>query len=132
MPDSPFPPAFGTDLLVAPATQSLPPFPTWPPPSGGAPVLTPELGPILNPYPYGTTQGASISTAPPSPPAGWPPPWGPLKATAYPQKMPTGANGQNQAPPSGWPAWPFSRLSAGSSKATTLPDKAPPSLSQIP
>jgi hypothetical protein len=66
-----------------------PPFPTWPPPSGGAPITTPELGPILNPFPYGSTQGANISTSPPSPAHPWP-------STFYPKKMPTGANGQNQ------------------------------------
>lgn len=68
----------------------------WPPPSGGAPVTTPEMGPITNPFPYGSTQTPNISTAPPSPPAGWPPPFGPRPATAFPQKMPTGATGQNQ------------------------------------
>lgn len=70
--------------------------PTWPPPSGGAPFAGNELGPIMNPYPYGTGQTANISTNPPAPPSGWPPPWGALKATSFPQKMPSGANGQNQ------------------------------------
>lgn len=78
--------------------------PTWPPPSGGAPVSTPELGPITNPFPYGTTQTPNISTAPPSPPPGYPPPFGPLKGTSYPMKMPVGANGQNQGPGYGLPA----------------------------
>jgi len=117
--------------VEAAAIYTPPPFPTWPPPSGGAPVTAPELGPITNPYPYGTTQPANISTAPPSPPAGWPPPVGGRPGTFYPAKMPTGANGQNQAPPTGWPAWPFSRLSSGSVRACTLPDKASPSVSQI-
>ena len=93
----------------------LPPFPTWPPPSGGAPVTAPELGPITNPYPYGSTQTANIAIAGPAP----------IKnATKYPQKMPTGANGQNQAPPANWPTWPHSRFN-------TLPDKASPSTSAI-
>lgn len=91
--------------------------------------MTPEMGPILNPYPYGSTQGANISTSPPAPPAGYPIPWGPLKGTAYPQKMAVGANGQNQSPPSGWPTWPYSRLSTGSVRACVLPDKANPSVS---
>jgi hypothetical protein len=47
-----------------------------------------------------------------------------IGAIKYPQKMPTGANGQNQAPPAGWPTWPHSRV-------CTLPDKASPSISQI-
>jgi|SRR6516165_3855508 len=66
-----------------------PPFPTWPPSSGGYPVTNPELGPILNPFPYGSTQGANINTSPPAPAH-------PYKSTFYPQKMPVGANGQNQ------------------------------------
>lgn len=67
-----------------------PPFPTWPPSSGGYPITTPELGPITNPYPYGSTQTGNISTANPYPPGGiW-------KGTFYPAKMPVGANGQNQ------------------------------------
>lgn len=77
--------------------------PHWPPPSGGAPFSGTEMGPILNPYPYGTTQGANISTQPPNPVAGWPPPWGSLPATAYPQKMPIAANGQNQGPSNALP-----------------------------
>jgi hypothetical protein len=93
--------------------------PPWPPPSGGAPVTTPELGPILNPYPYGSTQGANISIAPPVPQH-------PYSSTFFPKKMATGANGQNQgAGYPGLPAWPHN-------KVVTLPDKAPPSLSQIP
>lgn len=88
-------------------------FPTWPPPSGGAPVTTPEMGPILNPYPYGSTQQANISIGNPAPP---------FNATFFPDEMePT--VGQNQ--PQVLPPWPHS-------KVTTLPDKAPPSLSQIP
>src|SRR5258707_10606464 len=92
----------------------LPPFPTWPPPSVGAPVTTPELGPILNPYPYGSPQGANISTAPPSPPHPYP-------STFFPKKMPP-LNGQNQPQP--LPPWPHSRF-------CVLPDKASPSISQI-
>lgn len=65
----------------------LPPFPTWPPPSGGAPVTNPELGPVTNPFPYGTTQTANIAIANPAPP---------FNAIRYPQLMPVGANGQNQ------------------------------------
>lgn len=81
--------------------QAFPPSytytpPPWPPPSGGAPFVGNELGPILNPYPYGTTQGANISTSPPAPPAGYPPPFGSMPGTTYPQRMPGGANGQNQ------------------------------------
>lgn len=75
------------DIQIEAAAYVPPPFPTWPPASGGAPVLTPELGPVLNPYPYGSTQGPNISTANPAPP------W---LATFYPTKMPAGANGQNQ------------------------------------
>jgi hypothetical protein len=79
----------GTDPQIE-ATAFVPaPFPTWPPPSGGAPVTTPELGPITNPFPYGSPQGANISTAPPVPQH-------PYSSTFYPKKMPTGANGQNQ------------------------------------
>lgn len=116
----------GTDPQIeqqASVSQSA--FPTWPPPSGGYPNVTPELGPILNPFPYGSTQTANISTAPPSPPAGWPIPWGPLKGTSYPQRMPVGANGQNQPQQGSMPPYPHNKF-------TTLPDKAPPSLSQIP
>lgn len=76
-----------TDISVEAQAYVPPPFPTWPPPSGGAPFPGTELGPILNPYPYGTTQPANINTANPSPP---------FLAIQYPQKMPLGANGQNQ------------------------------------
>jgi hypothetical protein len=91
------------------------PFPTWPPPSGGAPFPGNELGPVLNPFPYGTPQTANISTAPPSPVH-------PYSSTFFPKKMPTGANGQNQNQQ--LPAWPHSRVNV-------LPDKASPSISQI-
>jgi hypothetical protein len=74
-------PEVGLQAFVAP------PFPTWPPPSGGAPITTSELGPITNPFPYGSTQGANISTSQPPPPN---------LAVFYPQKMPTGQRGQNQ------------------------------------
>ena len=103
------------DLIVTPQAAYPQPFPNWPPNSGGYPNTTPEMGPINNPYPYGTTQPANISTAQPSPP---------YLAMKYPQKMPTGASGQNQAPPAGWPTWPHS-------KVNTMPDKANPAISQI-
>jgi hypothetical protein len=102
------------EALAAVGTQA---FPSWPPPSGGAPVTAWETGPVTNPNPYGSPQPTSISTAPP-------PPTHPYPSTFYPKKMPTGANGQNQAPPVGWPTWPHSRV-------CTLPDKASPSVSQI-
>jgi hypothetical protein len=75
--------------VVAPQTFVPPPFPTWPPPSGGAPFPGVELGPITNPFPYGSTQGANISVTPPPPPYH-------STAIRYPQGMPVGANGQNQ------------------------------------
>lgn len=87
------PPTISQASYPPPYVYTVPP---WPPPSGGAPFAGSELGPILNPYPYGSTQGANISTSPPSPPAAYPPPWGGLKGTFYPQKMPVAANGQNQ------------------------------------
>jgi hypothetical protein len=96
------------------ATYTPPSFPTWPPPSGGAPVTTPELGPITNPYPYGSAQGANISMANPAPP---------YNATFYPRKMPP-LNGQNQ--PQVLPVWPWP------TKMTSLPIKADPSWSKIP
>ena len=97
------------------ALAALPqPFPNWPPNSGGYPVLTPELGPILSPYPYGFGQTANISTAPPAPQK---------LATKYPMGMPAGATGQNQNQK--LPDWPHAKFNV-------LPDKAPPSLSQIP
>jgi hypothetical protein len=111
MPDTPIGPSDGAELLAAAA---LPPFPTWPPPSGGAPVTTPEMGPITNPYPYGSAQGSNISLANPAPPK---------LATRYPTKMPSGATGQNQ--PQSLPAWPHTKFNV-------LPDKASPSLSKIP
>lgn len=106
------------DPSVALAAYVQPPFPTWPPPSGGAPVTAWELGPITNPYPYGQGQTANISTAPPSPAHPYP-------STFYPKKMPSGANGQNQSPPAGWPTWPHAKFNV-------LPDKASPSLSKLP
>jgi hypothetical protein len=72
------------------AAQYPPPFPTWPPSSGGYPVTNPELGPILNPFPYGSTQTGNINSVTP-----WPP-LSASKGTFYPAKMPAGANGQNQ------------------------------------
>lgn len=103
------------DITPAAGQAGLPPFPTWPPPTGGAPVSVPELGPIISPYPYPpTTQTAHINTAqtPPLP-----------LANGYPHIMPP-LNGQNQQQQ--LPAWPWP------AKMTTLPDKAPPSLSVIP
>lgn len=99
----------GTDDPQVGAVAYPPSYPgskpnTWPPPSGGAPITTPEMGPITNPYPYGSGQTANINTAPPSPPVGYPPPFGPRPGTSYPQKMPNGANGQNQGPGFGLPA----------------------------
>ena len=99
----------GADLQ----SGTLPPFPTWPPPSGGAPVTTPEQGPILNPYPYGKPQGANISTGSPAP--------APL-ATGYPYAMPP-LNGQNQK--QSLPVWPWP------ARMNVLPDKASPLISQI-
>lgn len=90
-------------------------FPTWPPPSGGAPVTQWELGPITNPFPYGSGQTANIATAPPSPVH-------PYSSTFFPKKMAAGANGQNQ--PQQLPAWPHSRVNV-------LPDKASPAISAI-
>lgn len=100
-------------------TYTPPTFPTWPPPSGGAPVTNWELGPITNPYPYGTSQPANISMASGLQPSH------PYASTFFPQKMPTGANGQNQAAPANWPTWPRAKI-------TTLPDKADPATSRIP
>lgn len=91
-------------------------FPTWPPPSGGAPITIWEQSPKINPFPYGSTQTPNISLAKPAPLK---------KATYYPTKMPSGANGQNQSPPAGWPTWPHAKFN-------TLPDKASPNLSKLP
>jgi hypothetical protein len=79
---SPFPPT----LMGASGAPAQLAFPSWPPPSGGAPFTGTETGPILNPYPYGSTQGANINIADPAP---YP------YATGYPEPMPP-ANGQNQ------------------------------------
>jgi hypothetical protein len=105
------------DAGVEAFAYTPPPFPTWPPPSGGAPVTAPELGPITNPYPYGSPQTANISIAGPAPSH-------PYKSTFYPQKMPSGATGQNQPQQGSMPVWPHS-------KVCVLPDKASPLLSQI-
>lgn len=91
-------------------------FPTWPPPSGGAPVTVWEQSPKINPFPYGSTQGANISIAPPVPQH-------PYSSTFFPKKMPTGASGQNQNQT--LPAWPHAKFN-------TLPDKASPNLSKLP
>ena len=91
-------------------------FPTWPPPSGGAPVTVWEQSPKINPFPYGTTQPKTINSNPPAPAHPWP-------GTFYPQKMPVGATGQNQQ--QSLPAWPHS-------KVNVLPDKADPIYSKLP
>lgn len=104
----------GTDPTIDILTFVPAPFPTWPPPSGGAPVTAWEMGPILNPYPYGSPQGPNISTAPPAPAHPYP-------GTFYPKKMPP-ATGQNQQ--QALPTWPHSRFNV-------LPDKASPSISAI-
>jgi hypothetical protein len=106
------------DTLITPEFQAgvgSQAFPTWPPPSGGAPVTAWEMGPILNPYPYGSPQPANISSSPPAPAH----PWG---ATFFPKKI-AATSGQNQ-PGGTLPAWPHSRV-------CVLPDKASPSLSAI-
>lgn len=77
-------------------------------------MITPELGPILSPYPYGLPQGPNISTAPPAPV---------FVATFFPKKMPP-LNGQNQ--PQVLPAWPWP------AKNVILPMKADPMWSRIP
>ena len=93
------------------------PFPTWPPPNGGYPINAPELGPVLNPYRYGTVvQAASISIANPAPPN---------FATVFPKKYTDILIGQNQAAPTRWPAWPANSV-------TTLPSKADSATSRIP
>jgi len=90
----------GDAWVPQPSTQSLevgllagpaypPPFPTWPPSSGGYPVTNAELGPITNPNPYGSTQTGSINSSPPSPAHPWP-------STFFPKAMPKAASGQNQ------------------------------------
>jgi len=90
-------PQQGADISLQAAAAYPPPFPTWPPSSGGYPVTAPELGPITNPFPYGSTQTGNISTSPPAPAH-------PYKSTFYPQKMPVGANGQNQGASNQLPA----------------------------
>jgi hypothetical protein len=100
------------DPQVEATTFVPPPFPTWPPPSGGAPVTTPEMGPVTNPYPYGSPQPANISTVQPPPP---------YNAIKYPQRYGVGTSGQNQPqqlPPVNRP-W------------ETGPLKADPKISQI-
>ena len=95
----------------------LPTFPTWPPPSGGAPSALFELGPVTSPINYGGSQPRTINAAPPLATHPYP-------STFFPKVMPKGANGQNQAPPANWPTWPHS-------KVNILPDKANPATSQI-
>ena len=87
-------------------------FPTWPPPSGGAPITTPETGPVTNPYPYGSTQPANISTVQP------PPPYNGIK---YPQRYALASNGQNQP----------QSLPANNRPMETGPMKADPKISMI-
>jgi hypothetical protein len=82
----------GNDPTVAPATFVPAPFPTWPPPSGGAPNTNPEMGPVLNPTPYGSAQTGTINTATPYPPGGL---W---LGVRYPQRYGVALNGQNQGP----------------------------------
>lgn len=94
--------------------MALPPFPTWPPPSGGAPITAPELGPITNPFPYGQGQTANISIAGPAPVK---------NATKYPMKMPNGANGQNQGS--------VNQLPPMTKNWEIGPIKAPPTISAI-
>jgi hypothetical protein len=107
----------GDSLDVSPLIGAAgQPFPSWPPPSGGAPVTVWEQSPKINPNPYGTTQPANISIAPPVPQH-------PYSSTFFPKKMPTGANGQNQSQQQ-LPAWPKNR-------DCVLPDKASPSMSAI-
>jgi hypothetical protein len=103
-------------LAISPAIGAAgQPFPSWPPPSGGAPVTVWEQSPKINPNPYGSPQGANISIAPPVPQH-------PYSSTFFPKKMPTGANGQNQK--QSLPALPTGR-------DCVLPDKASPSISAI-
>jgi hypothetical protein len=89
---------------------------SWPPPSGGAPVTTPELGPITNPFPYGSPQPANISTANPSPP---------FNGIKYPQGVGAAKNGQNQGPGFGLPAmtkpWEVGPLKADPSISAISP-----------
>lgn len=108
-----FNPKHQKTMSAAPEQQTLPPFPTWPPPSGGAPFPGTELGPITNPYPYGSPQPANISIANPAPLP---------NATFFPDEMePSVGQNQKQSLPA-WP-WPSSNVN--------LPDKAPPSISAI-
>jgi hypothetical protein len=110
MPDQDAP--VGPSLMQVPG---LPTFPTWPPPSGGLPVLTPEQSPKLNaPYGFGQTPFINVRT---------PPPAHPYSSTFFPKGMPAGATGQNQSQ-NFLPAWRHSRVNV-------LPDKAPPTLSAI-
>jgi hypothetical protein len=90
-------PEVGTQTFVPP------PFPTWPPPSGGAPVTTPELGPVANPNYAGSTQTPTVPISPPLV-AGYPPPFGSQKGTTYPQSVGVALKGQNQGPGFGLPA----------------------------
>jgi len=101
----------GNDPQIEAAAFVLPTFPTWPPPSGGAPVTVWEQSPKINPFPYGSPQTANISTAPPSPVH-------PYSSTFFPKKMPTGANGQNQ--PQTLPTLPHSRFNVLPGRASPL------------
>jgi hypothetical protein len=89
-------------------------FPTWPPPSGGAPIIIPEDGPDKFATRYGGSQQSTINSSPPAPAHPWP-------STFFPKKLaPT--SGQNQ--PQSLPPWPHASFNV-------LPDKASPSISAI-
>jgi hypothetical protein len=112
----------GTDPIAqaadsSPQTTAAYPVDPWPP-SGGFPVVVTEMGPVLNPFPYGSTQGSNINTSPPAPPH-------PYKSTFFPQAMPKGANGQNQGgayqlPPTSKP-WEVGPIKASPSISAISP-----------
>jgi hypothetical protein len=108
------------DPNIAVIAASLPPFPTWPPPSGGAPSPNVETGPVLSPHNYGANQPTSVGEVQPPPPA--------IKGSVYfdppdwngggssPGIIPP-RNGQNQNQQ--LPPWPVASFN-------TLPHLAPP------
>lgn len=98
---------------IFPAVLKVQPFPVWPPPSGGYPVVAFERGPDLYTYPYGTLQGANIAIAGPAPAK---------NATAFPMRV-TPYAGQVQA--TTMPAWP------SPAKFNTKPDIANPIHSKL-
>jgi hypothetical protein len=102
------------DAEIEPFAAAPQPFPNWPPNSGGYPNLNPELGPVTNPYPYGTPQTANISIANPAPP---------YLAVRYPQSYGVGNNGQNQGG--------SYQLPKSTKPMEVGPIAAPPSISQI-